>query len=1021
MGVEGSDGGWTLGPKKTTLSVEHAVNEPTLQPVNPADDPLCVHVSSRNKPEIQPEIKTVQPRPDPPAEPSASAGVIMLQDGELDPLSAMMGSSVSVADAPKAPSKRTLVAPSSAVPEVKDERNDYLDEWIMAKDGIFQDFASETFKVKLHANDQAFVDDSASRQFVYSDDDPQTDSSAIRKARARLEQLENKKEPEGASSTVEVSKTEYIDRVKTLQTDFVAAWLDDQKVLALRIAIKCFKLLGDVSFPKLYPCMFVLVSDVLDCFGSHVYNRILAKAEETLEKPLASNFTSNDICIEAKETCRNWFYKTSCIRELLPRIYTEIALLRCYRFLCDGEYPQIVSRLSNMIRGIGDPTIGLYCRAYLALASSRVLPPSTPNPALLSSMQDYMYIMHRFSLDAAPTFYAEHEITESEMRAMHSPAVEWLAKGIALHASGNEAEALLSQYKQYPENGMVLSHVIKTFPPTALAKHTMDIVYLIKQTTGPKVDLYRCLCTQLVHASPPDADKLTFLNEVWGTITQLSDIHAYLTCATGFMQLLVAHYSSREVVILLKDIVRHLNTAETMDAKMYQMLQATMTTIILEARRQLYYFSTIITSSEFLTLLGMFRHTTNVSLSKRLLETFLRKSKVTLNVHGPHAALVQILFSLSLRIHDALDSLSAKSELAEAAALLCNFVLALDAPLTRDGEDALLQLLVDCRSAFYKLDKVKACLIRRVLVLAVRAYPRIHMTSTRNFVKGCLAYCHITIPSLPDPLEKLSLMTACAKVALLCHCLPQMDAFVKASIVLMTEVPSAEVAAQEAALRDSDGPVSAALYESLVCAAMRDLLSLLVVVPSLSAEAPLYFYHGFANALSKFAWHAKDVNGLRMQIQLLPFLSACAQETAPYKIGLVEGNDVLFGGDTAARLELDTVATTIIDGVLRALTELKSQVDVQCDVALDLVNHLLACVDATQPTALERLIKILLGVQKHYDVLHGDLKTYYANTRDALVQQTHVKVMRSGRLDATDASKQRLSALLKALDAPPSA
>ncbi|KDO26983.1 hypothetical protein SPRG_07696 [Saprolegnia parasitica CBS 223.65] len=995
MGVEGSDGGWTLGPKKTTLSVEHAVNEPILLPVKPADDPLRVDATSLVKPEIKPEIKTEQPRPDPPAEPSASAGVIVLQDGELDPLSAMMGSSVSVADPPKASSKRTLVAPS-AIPVVKDERNDYLDEWIMAKDGIFQDFASETFKVKLHANDQAFVDDSTSRQFVYSEGDPQTDSSAIRKARARLEQLESKKEPEGASATVEVSKTEYVDRVKTLQTDFVAAWLDDQKVLALRIAIKCFKLLGDVSFPKLYPCMFVLVSDVLDCFGSHVYNRILAKAEETLEQPLPSNFTSNDICIEAKETCRNWFYKTACIRELLPRIYTEIALLRCYRFLCDGEYPQIVSRLSNMIRGIGDPTIGLYCRAYLALASSRVLPPSTPNPALLSSMQDYMYIMHRFSLDTVAYFpiLTLHEITESEMRAMHSPAVEWLAKGIALHASGNEAEALLSQYKQYPENGMVLSHLIKTFPPTALAKHTMDIVYLIKQTTGPKVDLYRCLCTQLVHASPPDADKLTFLNEVWGTITQLSDIHAYLTCATGFMQLLVAHYSSREVVILLKDIVRHLNTAETMDAKMYQMLQAIMTTIILEARRQLYYFSTIITSSEFLTLLGMFRHTTNVALSKRLLETFLRKSKVTLNVHGPHAALVQILFSLSLRIHDALDSLSAKPELAEAASLLCNFVLALDAALTRDGEDALLQLLVDCRSAFYKLDKVKACLIRRVLALAVRAYPRIHMTSTRNFVKGCLAYCHITIPSLPDPLEKLSLMTACAKVALLCHCLPQMDAFVKASIVLMTEVPSAEAAAQEAALRDNDGPVSAAMYESLVCAAMRDLLSLLVVVPSLSAEAPLYFYHGYANALGKFAWHPKDVNGLRMHIQLLPFLSACAQETAPYKIGLGTCD------------------------VLRALTELKSQVDVQCDVALDLVNHLLACVDATQPAALERLIKILLGVQKHYDVLHGDLKVYYANTRDALVQQALTKIVRAGHLDA---SQQRLSALLKALDAPPSA
>ena len=67
----------------------------------------------------------------------------------------------------------------------------------------------------------------------------------------------------------------------------------------------------------------------------------------------------------AKETCKNWFYKIASIRELVPRLYVELAILRCYNFLARDDYSNALQRLGNMIRGMGNPLVATYCRAYL--------------------------------------------------------------------------------------------------------------------------------------------------------------------------------------------------------------------------------------------------------------------------------------------------------------------------------------------------------------------------------------------------------------------------------------------------------------------------------------------------------------------------------------------------------------------------------------------------------------------------------------------------------------------------------
>lgn len=173
---------------------------------------------------------------------------------------------------------------------------------------------------------------------------------------ARVQAIDDSQEDE--VSMVRYNAREYVTHMTVLNEELARAWNNEERVKALKMAIECARLLSNTSTPQFYPSLFVLVTEILDTFGRLVFERIKQKGltAEGKKKTRVQDFGPRDVTEEARETCKNWFYKVASIRELVPRLYMEMAIIRCNQFLYGyAEFDDALTRLAGMIRGIGNP------------------------------------------------------------------------------------------------------------------------------------------------------------------------------------------------------------------------------------------------------------------------------------------------------------------------------------------------------------------------------------------------------------------------------------------------------------------------------------------------------------------------------------------------------------------------------------------------------------------------------------------------------------------------------------------
>ncbi|CAF0968523.1 unnamed protein product, partial [Rotaria sordida] len=764
------------------------------------------------------------------------------------------------------PLSRALAAAITSKKDSTDEYSptitDTFEPWSSKKGVILSQYIT-TKKISMttamnNTNDESIIDNTKMADMT----------TTAERVKNRLEQLDAF---EGGQQTQSLTQQEYVNRINEMSKDMSQAWKNDQRVKTLKIAIQCGKLLADMNVMEFYPSKFCLITDVLDTFGKLVYNRLLEKSASSTGK-IPERVVPDLIPDATRETARNWFYKIAIIRELLPRILIEVAILKCYNFLSTTHYRTALVQLVKMCRGIGDPLVAAYTRCYICRVTIDI--DFKYREPIEIAFTDLCHSFHQINTATVKTVYQLQKLTTSIYLSLYSPALDWIVQCLLHKLDENKMEKIVNKTRtelNMLSGGVVLNALLNTLPPNHVRSKVQRYIEMINECDEqyfPKSILYRSLGLSLLLSSPSSTPSdLQLLNSVWRVVTKFKDPSAYMACAEVWVELTSKEYTTRELNTMLSDIIKHL-TPDRVFEEYYGKLHA----IMIKLLANIQDFASLFAMDKILPFLDLFqREHVRVDLFKSILHVFINKNPQE-KTNDP--VLITAVMHCAKSVHDTLGALTNDDELREVSGLLSSLIRKVD--YGKDVEQEL-KFCVEARGLFAYLDSVTITLIQKVNTLAVsthRIVNGVQSTATSSFIRACMAFCYITIPSLEHPLNKLQLYTLCAQTAYLNQSLSQGDGFFKMAITLLSDFPKQI---------EIDGKLVSSdkyLYESIT-----NIMSTLVVVPDNPDAGVLYLAHGLNNVINQMKCF-DDTSETRamLAMNMLCLLSTQIQTFLPYHV-----------------------------------------------------------------------------------------------------------------------------------------
>ncbi|MES1910817.1 MAG: hypothetical protein MHM6MM_003346 [Cercozoa sp. M6MM] len=691
-----------------------------------------------------------------------------------------------------------------------------------------------------------------------------------------------------SKSGVSMSQTQFISLLRHHDTSLRKSWDErGDRVAALKVAIRIAKQLGDARVPKsLLPSLFCLAARILDSFGDRVFARLCGvcdiDAEQTQERRQWC-VRPEQVHPRARVLCDNWFFKVVCIRELLPRILIELALLPCYLFVSPGKDAMLETclRVADAIRGIADPQVAAFVRAYCAMRVFIVLedPRGVCEHLFFDqlSLEKYTSGLTKTKNDSQssenfengenaenppPKGNVEQNSTETTIEApkedITDPALHWIAENFGWRNYDNDFAEILKKVESTRAAVFVATH----FPPDVVAKSAGSLLQFSDGTDTEKAALL-CAVGKAVTLADIHKEKaaIDLLNTAWKQAQQLASHVGYLEVASVWMPFVRRNFSARRANILLQDVLRRRKESDGGDDYVNTIVEICASDL-----------STVFQMDAFLPLVDLLPAGMQHAVCTDLLRNALKDQSAW------DTPTVSSLLSTMRILHDALDDVMApatkRTEVGNMASSLCRQVLQrserhrLRHTKLSDFVDARLLFFCECRRAFSAaLDGVTATLCKLALDTVEHVRGCVSGALSKQLkqqVAAALAFLHVTLPSLAHledgvpvmPLTLLECLVRGATVAQQCELFGQSEGLF---LTLLRQAKESEEAAPSVstlmsmALRSRECRVRQWSRHTVRTWLHRQLLQLTHVcahAPGHATRGPLYLHVALLRLLS---------------------------------------------------------------------------------------------------------------------------------------------------------------------------